>query len=39
MEETRNAYKELVRNPYGKRQLRTHRRRWGDNIKIDFKEM
>jgi hypothetical protein len=29
----------LVGNPEGKRPLRRSRRRWVDNIKIDFREM
>jgi hypothetical protein len=36
MEEIRNMYKTLARNPKGKRQLGMSR--WNDNIKIDLKE-
>jgi hypothetical protein len=32
----RNAYKILVRKPEGKKPLGKPRRRWEDNIKIDF---
>jgi hypothetical protein len=39
MEEMRNAYKVLVRNPEGKRLLRRPRHRWDDNIKINVKEI
>jgi hypothetical protein len=38
MEEKRNAYRILVGKPEGKRPLRRPRRRWVDNIKIDFRE-
>jgi hypothetical protein len=34
-----NAYRILVGEPEGKRQLRRTRRRWGDNIKIDLREI
>jgi hypothetical protein len=29
----------MVRTPEGKRPLGKHKRRWEDNIKIDFQEM
>jgi hypothetical protein len=35
----RNAYRILVGNPEGKRLLGTPRRRWVDNIKMDFREI
>jgi hypothetical protein len=35
----RNAYGILVGNPEGKRRLRRQRRRWVDNIKMDFREI
>jgi hypothetical protein len=35
----RNAYRILVGKPEGKRSLGRPRRRWVDNIKIDFREM
>jgi hypothetical protein len=38
MGEMRNAYRILVGNPDGKRQLRRPRRGWVDNITIDLKE-
>jgi hypothetical protein len=38
MGETRNACRILVRKPERKRPLGRRRRRWVDNIKIDFKE-
>jgi hypothetical protein len=37
--ERRNAYKILVENPEGKRQLGRPRRRWVDNIKMDLGEI
>jgi hypothetical protein len=39
MEETRNAYRILVRKPEGKRPLGSSRRRWVDNIKIVLREI
>jgi hypothetical protein len=39
MGETRNAYRILVGMPKGKRLLRRPRRRWGDNIKMDLREI
>jgi hypothetical protein len=38
-EEKRNAYRILVGNPVGKRPLGRQRRRWVNNIKIDFIEI
>jgi hypothetical protein len=35
----RNAYRILVGNPEGKRPLGRPRRRWVNNIKMDFREM
>jgi hypothetical protein len=35
----RNTYKIMVGKPERKRPLRTPRRRWDDNIKIDRREM
>jgi hypothetical protein len=37
MREITNAYKILVENPVGKRQLDRHRCRWEDNINVDLK--
>jgi hypothetical protein len=37
--ETRNVCKILVGNSDGKRPLGRPRRRWVDNIKMDFREM
>jgi hypothetical protein len=37
--ERRNAYRILVGNPEGKRPLGRLRRRWVDNIKMDFREI
>jgi hypothetical protein len=39
MGEKRNAYTILVGKPEGKRPLGRTRRRWVDNIKIDFREI
>jgi hypothetical protein len=39
MGEKRNAYRILVGNPEGTRQLGRPRRRWVDNIKIDLTEI
>jgi hypothetical protein len=39
MGEKRNVYRLLVGKPEGKRLLRRPRRRWIDNIKIDFLEI
>jgi hypothetical protein len=36
MEEKRNVYRLLVGKPEGKRTLGRRRRRWIDNIKLDF---
>jgi hypothetical protein len=35
----RNPYRILVGKPEGKRPLRRPRRRWVDNIKMDFREI
>jgi hypothetical protein len=35
----RGVYRVLVGKPEGKRPLETLRRRWEDNIKIDFQEV
>jgi hypothetical protein len=35
----RNAYRLLVRKPEGKRPLGRPRRRWVDNIRMDFREV
>jgi len=39
MGERRGVYTVLVGKPEGKRPLGTHRRRWEDNIKMDFQEV
>jgi hypothetical protein len=39
MGEKRNAYMILVGNPEGKRPLGRPRRRWVNNIKMDFREI
>ncbi|KAJ4451062.1 hypothetical protein ANN_02499 [Periplaneta americana] len=39
MGESRNAYRVLVGRPEGKRPLGRPRRRWGDNIKMDLREV
>jgi hypothetical protein len=39
MRERRVVYLVLVRNPNGKGLLVRNRRRWEDNIKMDFQEM
>jgi hypothetical protein len=39
MGEGRGVYRVLVGNPEGKRPLGRSRRRWEDNIKIDFGEI
>jgi hypothetical protein len=39
MGEKRNAYRLLVGKPEGKRPLGRPRRRWVDNIKMDFEEV
>jgi hypothetical protein len=38
MEDSRSAYKVLVRKPGGRRPLGRLRRRWDNNIKIDLRE-
>jgi hypothetical protein len=35
----RNAYRILVEQPEGKRPLGIPRHRWGDNIKMDLREI
>jgi hypothetical protein len=37
--EKRNAYRILVGKPEGKRPLGRQRRKWVDNIKMDFREI
>jgi hypothetical protein len=37
--EKRDAYRTLARKPEGKRPLGRPRRRWVDNIKMDFREI
>jgi hypothetical protein len=37
--EKRNAYRILVGNPQGKRTVGRPRRRWVDNIRMDFREI
>jgi hypothetical protein len=39
MGEGRGVYRVLVGRPEGKRPLRRPRRRWEDNIKLDFREI
>jgi hypothetical protein len=39
MGEGRGVYRVLVGRPEGKRPLGRHRRRWEDNIKMDFREI
>ena len=39
MGERRGVYRILVVKPEGKRPLRTPRRRWEDNIKMDLQEV
>ena len=39
MEQFRSAYRVLVGKPESKRPLGRPRRRWEDNIKIDFREV
>jgi hypothetical protein len=38
-EEERNVYRLLVEKPEGKRPLGRQRRRWVDNIRMDFGEV
>ena len=37
--EGRGVHRVLVGKPEGERPLRRHRRRWEDNIKIDFQKV
>ena len=39
MEEGRSAFKILTGNPTGNRPFRRSRRKWGDNIRMDFEEI
>jgi hypothetical protein len=39
MGEKRNAYRILVGKPEGRRPLRRPRRRWVDNIKMDYRKI
>jgi hypothetical protein len=39
MGKCRGIYRVLVGKPEGKRQLGRHRRRWEDNIRMDFQEV
>jgi len=39
MGKRRGVYRVLVGKPEGKRPLGRHRRRWDDNIKMDFQEV
>ena len=39
MEEGRSAFKILTGKPTGKRRLGRPRRRWEDNIRMDFEEI
>jgi hypothetical protein len=39
MEKKRNVYRILVGKPEGKRPVGRARRRWVDNIKMDFREI
>ena len=39
MEEDRSAFKILIGKPTGKKSLGMPRRRWEDNIRMDFKEI
>jgi hypothetical protein len=39
MEKVRGVYKVLVGTPEGKRPLGRPRRRWEDNIRMDFQEV
>jgi hypothetical protein len=39
MGEGRGVYRDLVRKPEGKRPLGRPRRRWKDNIRMDFQEV
>jgi hypothetical protein len=39
MGESRDAYRVLVGKPEEKRPLKIYRRKWEDNIKMDFQEV
>ena len=39
MEQSRNAYRALVRKPEGEKPLERPRHRWEDNIKMDLREV
>jgi hypothetical protein len=39
MGERRSVYRVVVWKPAGNRPLGRHRRRWGDNIKMDLQEV
>jgi len=39
MEDRKCAYKVLLERPYGQNPLGRHRRRWQNNIKMDFQEV
>jgi hypothetical protein len=39
MGERRGAYRVLMGKPEGRRQLGRARRRWEDNIKMDYREL
>jgi hypothetical protein len=39
MGERRGAYRALMGKPEGRRPLGIFRRRWEDNIKVDFREV
>jgi hypothetical protein len=36
---TRNAYRIMLRKPVRKRSVGSQKRRWEDNIKLDFRKM
>ena len=39
MDQSRNAYRDLVGKPEGKRPLGRPRRTWEDNIRMDLREV
>jgi hypothetical protein len=39
VEERKNVYRVLVRNPEGKRPVGTRRHKWDDDIKVDLREI